>query len=125
MKAITMLVLSLALAGGTFASQDGSKSQSKPKAEKASTVDCTAATDDSITASVKEKLSKSASLKSAGIEVATKDGAVTLKGMVKTSGLKGVATRMTKRVDCVKKVDNQLSVEQPSKPGTKKSSTDD
>jgi osmotically-inducible protein OsmY len=120
-----MLVLSLALACGAFASQDGSKSQAKSKAEKASAVDCTAATDDSITASVKEKLSKSASLKSAGIEVATKDGAVTLKGMVKTSGLKGVATRMVRRVDCVKKVDNQLSVEQPSKPGAKKSSAGD
>ena len=125
MKAITMLVLSLALACGTFASQDGSKSQAKAKAEKASAVDCTAATDDSITAGVKEKLSKSASLKSAGIEVSTKDGAVTLKGMVKTSGLKGVATRMARRVDCVKKVDNQLSVEQPSKPGAKKSSAGD
>ena len=125
MKAITMLVLSLALACGTFASQDGSKSQAKQKEEKAPAVDCTAATDDSITANVKEKLSKSASLKSAGIEVATKDGAVTLKGMVKTPGLKGVATRMTKRVDCVKKVDNQLSVEQPSKPGAKKSPADD
>lgn len=125
MKAITMLVLSLALVGGTFASQDNSKSQPKPKTEKAAMVDCSAATDDSITASVKEKLSKTASLKSANIEVATKEGAVTLTGRVKTSGLKGVATRMTKRVDCVKKVDNQLSVEQPSKPGAKKSSADD
>ena len=125
MKAITMLVLSLALVGSTFASQDNSKSQARPKSEKAATVDCSAATDDSITASVKEKLSKSTSLKSANIDVATKEGAVTLTGMVKTSSLKGTATRMTKRVACVKKVDNQLSVEQPSKPGTKKTSTDD
>jgi osmotically-inducible protein OsmY len=40
---------------------------------------------------------------------------VTLKGTVKSGGLKGVATRMARRVDCVKRVDNQLSVEQSSK----------
>jgi osmotically-inducible protein OsmY len=125
MKAITMLMLSLALVGSTFAAQDTTKTSSKQKSEKAATVDCSAATDDSITASVKEKLSKTPSLKSANIEVATNEGAVMLKGVVKTSGLKGVATRMTKRVACVKKVENQLSVEQPSKPGAKKSSSDD
>ena len=69
-------------------------------------------TDQAITASVKERLAKAPSLKNVSIDVETKDGAVTLRGMVKTGGLKGVATRMTKRVDCVKKVDNQLSVEQ-------------
>jgi osmotically-inducible protein OsmY len=47
--------------------------------------------------------------------VTTIAGVVTLKGTVKKSGLKGVATRMAKRVDCVKKVDNQLDIEQASK----------
>jgi osmotically-inducible protein OsmY len=88
---------------------------------KAEPVDCSAATDDAITAGVKDKLGKSASLKTANIEVETKAGVVTLKGMVKTSGLKGAATRMAKSLDCVKKVDNQLSVEQPNKPRSKKS----
>ena len=125
MKSIMILVLSIALAGVTFAAQEPSKAPAKSKAVKASPVDCSAATDDSITAGVKEKFAKSASLKTANIEVQTKEGVVSLKGMVKTSGLKGAATRMTKSFACVKKVDNQLSVEQPSKPRVKKTSSTD
>src|SRR5688500_15828821 len=116
MKSIMILMLSLLLAGGTFAAQETSKAQAKSKAAKSAPVDCSTATDDTITNGVKEKFAKSASLKSANIEVETKEGVVTLKGMVKTSGLKGVATRMTKSLACVKKVANQLSVEQPNKP---------
>ena len=121
MKSIMILMLSLALAGGTYAAQDKSKAPAKSEAEKSATVDCSAATDDTITSGVKEKFSKSASLKTANIDVETKEGVVTLKGMVRTSGLKGVATRMTKSLACVKRVDNQLSVEQPNKPRAKKS----
>lgn len=120
MKSIMILVLSIALAGITFAAQETSKAPAKSKAAKAAPVDCSTATDETITAGVKEKFAKSTSLKSANIEVETKDGVVSLKGMVKTSGLKGAATRMTKSFACVKKVDNQLSVEQPSKPRAKK-----
>jgi osmotically-inducible protein OsmY len=124
MKSIMIVMLSFALAGITFA-QDKPKAQAKPKAAKVSAVDCSTATDETITAGVKEKLGKSASLKSATIEVDAKEGVVTLKGMVKTSGLKGAATRMTKSFACVKKVDNQLSVEQPNKPRAKKSGPGD
>ena len=120
MKSIMTVMLSIALAGITFAVQETPKAPPKSKAVKAAPVDCSAATDDAITAGVKEKFAKSASLKSANIEVETKEAVVTLKGMVKTSGQKGAATRMTKGLDCVKKVDNQLSVEQPNKPRTKK-----
>ncbi len=125
MKSIMILVLSIALAGITFAAQETSKAPAKSKAVKSAPVDCSASTDDAITAGVKEKFAKSASLKSANIEVETKEAVVTLKGMVKTSGMKGAATRMTKSLACVKKVDNQLSVEQPNKPRAKKPSSTD
>ncbi|HJQ69165.1 MAG TPA: BON domain-containing protein [Blastocatellia bacterium] len=120
MKTIMMVMLSIALAAVAFA-QETPKPQAKSKAVKAAPVDCSTATDEAITAGVKEKFAKSASLKSATIEVETKEGVVSLKGMVKTSGQKGAATRMTKSLACVKKVDNQLSVEQPNKPRAKKS----
>lgn len=109
-KTIVSLVLCLGLAGLSHASQDNS-----PK-KAAAPVDCAAVDDSGITTGVKERIAKSPALKDAGITVETKDGVVTLKGRVKTGGLKGVATRITKRVDCVKKVDNQLSVEQSTKP---------
>ncbi|HKY04384.1 MAG TPA: BON domain-containing protein [Blastocatellia bacterium] len=107
-KIIISLVLCLGLVGLSHASQDNS-----PK--KAAPVDCAAVDDSGITTGVKERLAKSPALKDAGITVETKDGVVTLKGHVKTGGLKGVATRITRRVDCVKKVDNQLSVDQGAK----------
>lgn len=124
MRRLTIsLFLCLALAGSTFAAQDNAmKATKKAKAEKATPADCSTVTDQAITAGVKERLAKAPSLKNVSIDVETKDGTVTLRGMVKTGGLKGVATRMTKRVDCVKKVDNQLSVEQSAnkkKPASK------
>ena len=101
--------LSLALVGGVFAAQNkNAKPPAKPKPAKAAP----APVDDaSITAAVKDKLSKSASLKTAGIDATTKDGVVTLTGKVKTGGLKGAATNLAKSVKGVKKVDNQITVE--------------
>ena len=125
MKTIMIVMLSIALAGITFAAQETTKAPAKSKAVKAAPVDCSTATDEAITAGVKERFAKSASLKSANIEVETKEGVVSLKGMVKTSGLKGAATRMTKSHACVKKVDNQLSVELPNKPRAKKGDSKD
>ncbi len=57
------------------------------------------------------------------INVETKDGVVKLTGAVKTGGLKGVATTVTKSVKGVKKVDNQLAVQKAAgapKAGAKK-----
>ena len=125
MKTFMMVMLSIALSVVTFAAQETPKPPAKSKAVKAAPVDCSAATDETITAGVKEKFAKSTSLKSASIDVETKDGVVRLKGMVKTSGQKGAATRVTKSLSCVKKVDNQLSVEQPNKPRAKKTSSTD
>ena len=125
MKTIMMVMLSIVLSVVAFAAQETPKPPAKSKAAKAAPVDCSTATDETITAGVKEKFAKSTSLKSASIDVETKDGVVSLKGMVKTSGQKGAATRRTKSLSCVKKVDNQLSVEQPNKPRAKKTSSTD
>ena len=79
-------------------------------------VDCTATTDAQITDSVKAKLAATPSLKGEVIEVTTSAGVVTLSGKVKTSSSKGVATRVTKGVACVKKVDNKCEAEIKSAP---------
>jgi osmotically-inducible protein OsmY len=110
-----IVLLSLVFVSSAFAFQDSdTKTAKKPKAEKAAPVDCVTVDDAAITANVKDKLSKTASLKDATINVDTKGGVVTLTGMVKMGRNKGLATMQAKRVPCVKKVDNQLSVE-PSK----------
>lgn len=104
MKRLLLAVFFCLLVTGSFAVAQGSSTGS-------SDVDCSRVDDAAITSSVKERFSKSPALKDAGIGVETKDGVVTLTGKVKSGGLKGVATRVTRRVDCVKKVDNRLSVE--------------
>ena len=107
-RSILISFLSLALVGGVFAAQNKNAKPAKPAPAKAAP----APVDDaSITAAVKDKLSKAASLKNAGIDAATKDGVVTLTGKVKTGGLKGAATNLAKSVKGVKKVDNQITVE--------------
>ena len=79
-------------------------------------VDCSATTDAQITGNVKAKLASTESLKGQTIDVATSAGVVTLTGRVKTSSSKGVATRMAKSVDCVKKVENKCEAETKSAP---------
>ena len=74
-------------------------------------VDCSATTDAQITDNVKAKLASTESLKGQTIDVATSSGVVTLSGRVKTSSSKGVATRMAKSVDCVKKVENKCEAD--------------
>ena len=113
MKKILIVLLSLLLVSSAFAGQNSNtKTAKKPKAEKAAPVDCATVDDATITANVKDKLSKTPSLKDATINVDTREGVVTLTGMVKMGRNKGLATLQTKRVACVKKVDNQLGVEQ-------------
>ena len=107
-RSIVVLLLSLALISVAFAAQNkNAKAPAKPAPKAApAPVD-----DASITAAVKDKLSKTKSLKDAGIDATTKDGVVTLTGKVKTGGLKGAATNVAKSVKGVKKVDNQITVE--------------
>ena len=88
----------------------------KTAAKQAAPKTTTATVDDAtITANVKDKLSRTPSLKNSNINVSTKDGVVTLTGYLKNGGLKGVATNVTKSVKGVKKVDNQIKME--PKPG--------
>ncbi|HWP42169.1 MAG TPA: BON domain-containing protein [Blastocatellia bacterium] len=117
MRRLVVAVLSLLIATSVYAVQEGGSGKSK--AEKPA--DCSSVADATITDNVKASLAKAPSLKDANIDVTTSAGVVTLKGVVKTAGLKGVATRMARRVDCVKKVDNQLTAERPPSRGSKKS----
>jgi len=106
---ITVLLLTLSAATPAFPVQNkNAKTASKPAA---APVD-----DAAITASVKDKLSKTPSLKDANINVDTKAGKVTLTGSLKTAGLKGVATNAAKSVRGVKSVDNQVTVEGAAPP---------
>ena len=119
MKRITVVLVLLLLAGSAFATQNSNKAPKKPAAAKPAPVDCSKMTDDQITAAVKDKLSKTKSVKDATIDVATSAGVVTLTGKIKTGGLKGVATTQAKRVACVKKVVNNCEVEMKAAPMTK------
>jgi hypothetical protein len=113
MKRILIVLLSLVVSISAIAAQNSnSKTSKKPKAEKAAPVDCSTVDDAAITANVKSKLSSTPSLKDATINVGTRGAVVTLTGTVKMGRNKGLATLQSKRVACVKKVENQLSVEQ-------------
>ncbi|HYP26661.1 MAG TPA: BON domain-containing protein [Blastocatellia bacterium] len=114
MKRLLLAVfLCLFLTASLAPAQDGpSKPSRKSGSGQAEQVDCSAVNDSGITSSVKERIAKSPALRDAGIGVDTQNGVVTLTGKVKTGGLKGVATRLTRRVNCVRKVENQLTVEQ-------------
>ena len=117
MKRLLLAVfLSLFFTGSLAIAQEGlprppAKSV-KSVSGQAEPVDCGSVNDAGITSSVKERFAKSPALKDAGIGIDTRNGVVTLTGKVKTGALKGVATRVTRRVNCVKRVDNQLGVEQ-------------
>lgn len=124
MKRITVVLVLLLLTGSAFATQNSNmkpakKSNSNAAAKKPPAVDCSKMTDDQITAAVKDKLSKTKSVKDATIDVATTAGVVTLTGKIKTGGLKGVATSQAKRVACVKKVENKMETESKAAPMAK------
>jgi hyperosmotically inducible protein len=116
-KAIAVLSLSLLLLTTVLAGQDTPPAKPKPKPKPA--VDCSTVGDAAITQDVQGRLSKAASLKDFNITAATSGGVVTLTGTVKTSRNKATATRVAKAAPCVKKVDNQLTVEMPSAPSKK------
>ncbi len=72
------------------------------------------ATDDAtILATLKAKFAKAPSMKDATVEIAVKDGVVTLTGKAPTGRQKGTATRMAKAVAGVKSVENKLVVTNP------------
>jgi hyperosmotically inducible protein len=66
--------------------------------------------DDEIYDKVRLRLVSDTAVQGGALEVEVKDGAVTLKGKVRTDKAKEKATRLTKGVKGVKSVDNQLVV---------------
>ena len=113
MKRILIPVLVVFLATSIVWAQN---KDPKPAKAAAVPVDCSTTTDGQITDSVKAKLAATPSLKGQSIDVATSAGVVTLTGKVKTSSSKGAATRATKSVACVKKVENKCEAEVKSVP---------
>ncbi|MFY9557678.1 MAG: BON domain-containing protein [Blastocatellia bacterium] len=108
MKRILITALALFLVSGAVWAQN---KNAKPAKAKPVATDCSSTTDAQITESVKTKLAGTASLKDQAINAATSGGVVTLTGSVKKGNQKGLASMQTKRVSCVKKVDNQITVE--------------
>ncbi len=108
MKRLLITLLILILASSVVWAQN---KNAKPAKAKPAAVDCSTTTDAQITENVKAKFAATASLKDQTIDVATSGGVVTLTGSVKKGNHKGLATLQAKRVPCVKKVDNQITVE--------------
>jgi osmotically-inducible protein OsmY len=69
--------------------------------------------DDVIHDKVMLKLAQDTTVKGGGIGVEVRDGVVTLSGKVDQDKAKSKAEHLTKKVDGVKKVVNELNVENP------------
>lgn len=76
--------------------------------------DKTASTDNKIMDQVRMKLAVDQDVKGGALDVAVKDGDVTIKGRVDSEKAKNRATRIAKKVKGVKNVDNELVVGPPS-----------
>ena len=108
-KFVTALAVIL-ITTSAFALQTKPAKPPAAKPARAAAVDCSSMDDAALASSVKDKLAKTPSLKDAAIDVTASAGTVTLKGTLDKPALKGVATNQAKRVACVKKVDNQITV---------------
>jgi osmotically-inducible protein OsmY len=69
-----------------------------------------ASSDDRIYDEVRKRLANDVDVKGAGFDVTVKDGAVTLKGRVRTEKARAKATTICKKVKGVTAVDNQLKL---------------
>lgn len=108
---VVMLCMFVSIA---FATQD--KPAKAPTKPKTAPVDCETTSDAALAANVKDKLSKTPSLKDAAIDVTASGGTVTLTGSLAKGQLKGVATNQARRVPCVQKVVNQITVPKSAAP---------
>ena len=120
MKRMLITVLAVLVTSTAVWAQNantGNKNAKTPKPKAA--VDCSTVSDAKITEDVKGRLAKAPSLKDLTINVAVSAGAVTLTGSAKSGTQKGTATRVAKSVPCVKKVDNQMTVEGAAPKATK------
>lgn len=118
MKRIPVFLAVLLLAITAIWAQNKNEKPAKPKP---AAVDCSKVDDAKLTSDVRAKLGDAPSLKGLTINVTVSAGAVTLTGTAMKPTQKGTATRVAKAVKCVKKVDNQMTVEgavpkAPSKP---------
>lgn len=95
---------SLALLLGTGTAAMAASTEEKPKSATVSA----AISDTAITAKVKSKFLEDTRLKDTDISVSTANGVVTLTGTSQTSEGKSAAADITKHVDGVKDVDNQI-----------------
>ena len=120
MRRVPVFLVVLMLATSVVMAQNKNAKPAKPKP----VVDCANADDTKITADVKAKLGAADSLKDLSINVVTSAGVVTLTGIAMKPTQKGTASRVAKAVKCVKKVDNQMTVEggAPKKPAKTKNS---
>lgn len=118
---ITVLVL-LVMSTAVWAQNTNTGNKNAKPAKPKPAVDCSTVSDAKITEDVKARLAKAPSLKDLSINVATSAGVVTLTGSAKSGTQKGTATRVAKSIPCVKKVDNQMTVEgaAPKNTNTKK-----
>src|ERR1700733_860641 len=91
LKIILSVVLSLWLFGAALAAE-------KPT------------TDDAIIDYVRRKLASDPTVKGGGIQVDSHQGAVTLRGTVQEEKQKDKASKLAKKINGVKSVDNQLQV---------------
>jgi hyperosmotically inducible protein len=66
--------------------------------------------DDQLYDNVRRKLANDADVKGGGLEVEVKDGVVTLRGKIETEKQKDKATKLTRKVQGVKQVNNELAV---------------
>ncbi len=66
--------------------------------------------DDKIYDQVRQKLANDPDVKGGGLDVAVKNGVVTLKGVVHDEHAKEKAEKITKKVKGVTSVDNQLKI---------------
>jgi len=108
MKRVPVFLAVLLLATTAVWAQNKNEKPAKPKP---AAVDCSKVDDAKLTADVKGKLGDAPSLKDLTINVTVSAGAVTLTGKAMKPTQKGTATRVAKAVKCVKKVDNQMTVE--------------
>lgn len=76
-------------------------------------VACNKATDDSITTDIKAKMFSDPSLKSASVDVSTKDGVVTLKGQVPDDAARLAAQHIASSIPGVKTVVDQTTMAPP------------
>jgi osmotically-inducible protein OsmY len=118
-RLLTVMLLSLALTTMAWAGQSKEKPTGPQKGTPIEKPAAGPVDDATLVTNVKARISRTPSLKDYAIDVAAKDGVVTLKGTVKSGSHKGVATRVVQSVQGVKKVENQIATEKQAGAATK------